>query len=101
VCTALDQCHAQGTCNPATGVCSNPEKADGIACDDGDACTLADSCLAGACNAGNPLTCGVGETCVDGACLSSCTGLPGLPGPPLARFGAPWSALLQPLMQQQ
>jgi hypothetical protein len=25
VCTALDQCHAVGTCDPATGECSNPD----------------------------------------------------------------------------
>jgi hypothetical protein len=23
-CTALDQCHTAGTCNPTTGICSNP-----------------------------------------------------------------------------
>ena len=27
VCTASDQCHVAGTCNPTTGVCSNPERA--------------------------------------------------------------------------
>src|SRR2546427_275759 len=27
-CTALDQCHVAGTCDPATGTCSNPTKAD-------------------------------------------------------------------------
>jgi hypothetical protein len=39
VCTALDQCHDVGTCNTSTGVCSNPNKANGSACSDGDACT--------------------------------------------------------------
>lgn len=48
-CTAPDQCHGAGTCDPATGVCSNPAKPDGSACDDGDACTLGDACQAGAC----------------------------------------------------
>ena len=28
-CTASDQCHDAGTCNPATGVCSNPSEGDG------------------------------------------------------------------------
>ncbi|HZX95955.1 MAG TPA: hypothetical protein VFE90_15640, partial [Myxococcales bacterium] len=28
-CTAQDQCHVAGTCNPATGSCSNPIKANG------------------------------------------------------------------------
>jgi hypothetical protein len=39
VCTALDQCHKVGTCNPGTGVCvgGNP-KADGTVCPDGFCC---------------------------------------------------------------
>src|SRR5438093_6357020 len=38
-CTALDQCHVAGTCDPMSGVCSNPNKANGTACDDNNACT--------------------------------------------------------------
>src|SRR5216684_665797 len=38
-CTASDQCHVAGTCDPATGMCSNPPKANGTACNDGNACT--------------------------------------------------------------
>ena len=34
-CTALAQCHVVGVCNPATGACSNPNKADGTSCSDG------------------------------------------------------------------
>src|SRR5262249_7920574 len=48
-CAATDQCHAVGTCNPSTGVCSNPAKSDGAACDDGNSCTTGDTCVAGAC----------------------------------------------------
>ena len=48
-CTALDQCHIAGTCDPATGICSNPVAPDGTACDDGDACTTNDTCSAGRC----------------------------------------------------
>jgi hypothetical protein len=35
--------HAAGIhlCDPATGVCSNPNKTDGSACNDGSACTSA------------------------------------------------------------
>mgnify|MGYP007099124517 CR=1 FL=1 len=43
VCSALDQCHDAGMCDPMTGVCSNPVKANGSACDDGNACTI-DAC---------------------------------------------------------
>ena len=31
VCTASDQCHVAGTCNPSSGTCSNPDKANGSA----------------------------------------------------------------------
>ena len=37
VCAALDQCHDAGVCDPASGTCSNPSKADGSACSDGNA----------------------------------------------------------------
>jgi cysteine-rich repeat protein len=36
-CTASDQCHDLGTCDTATGVCSNPAKPNGASCDDGSA----------------------------------------------------------------
>src|SRR5207247_410588 len=49
VCTAQDQCHDAGTCNPATGTCSNPLKFEGAACDDGNDCTIADGCHASVC----------------------------------------------------
>jgi len=56
-CQALDQCHDAGTCAPLTGVCSNPNKVDGTACDDGSACTQTDSCQAGVCTGTNPIIC--------------------------------------------
>ena len=37
-CTPLDQCHDAGTCNPSTGLCSNPNKPDDTPCNDGDGC---------------------------------------------------------------
>jgi hypothetical protein len=48
-CSASDQCHTAGTCDPGTGVCSNPAKADGSACDDGNANTTGDVCTGGVC----------------------------------------------------
>src|SRR5205823_2269382 len=56
-CAAADQCHDAGTCNPATGACSNPAKPDGAACNDGNACTQTDSCQAGVCTGTNPVAC--------------------------------------------
>eukprot|EP01060_Flectonema_neradi_P017523 TRINITY_DN243_c0_g2_i6.p1 TRINITY_DN243_c0_g2~~TRINITY_DN243_c0_g2_i6.p1 ORF type:complete len:2426 (+),score=729.35 TRINITY_DN243_c0_g2_i6:57-7280(+) len=48
VCTALDDCHEAGCCNPDTGLCSNPTAPDGTQCDDGDAATV-DKCNNGVC----------------------------------------------------
>ena len=50
VCPDPDQCHVPGTCDPQTGLCSNPTKPDGFACDDGDFCTNVDACRNGVCN---------------------------------------------------
>jgi hypothetical protein len=49
VCTQQDSCHVVGSCNPATGLCSNPPAADGTACNDGYGCTVGESCRAGTC----------------------------------------------------
>ncbi|MBK7864673.1 MAG: choice-of-anchor J domain-containing protein [Archangiaceae bacterium] len=62
-CTALDTCHAPGTCDPSNGVCSQPVKADGAACDDGDACTTADTCSGGACLPGPEKGCTALDSC--------------------------------------
>jgi len=55
-CQALDQCHLAGVCAPATGVCSNPNKADGTACNDGKVCTIGDACQAGVCTPAQTLS---------------------------------------------
>jgi hypothetical protein len=64
-CTASDQCHDVGTCDPTSGVCSTPAKANGATCDDGNACTRADTCQSGACVGGNPVTCLALDQCHD------------------------------------
>src|SRR5213076_1908453 len=69
VCTAADQCHAVGACNPASGVCSSPAKLNGAPCDDGDACTRTDTCAAGACVGANPVVCTASDQChTSGTC---------------------------------
>ncbi len=56
-CTALDQCHVAGTCDPATGACSNPVKSAGSPCSDGMPCTAGDYCdSTGRCISGPLLT---------------------------------------------
>jgi YVTN family beta-propeller protein len=49
LCMALDSCHEAGTCDSATGQCSNPTKPDDSPCDDGNLCTSNDMCQAGIC----------------------------------------------------
>ena len=72
VCAASDQCHVAGTCNPANGVCSDPAKADGSTCVDGNACTQTDTCQAGSCVGDNPVTCFAQDQCHDpGTCNPS------------------------------
>ncbi len=69
VCAAQDQCHVAGACDPASGVCSNPAAADGAPCSDGNGCTQADSCHAGVCASGSPVTCTALDKChLAGAC---------------------------------
>ena len=84
VCTAQDQCHDAGTCNPATGTCSNPVKFEGAACDDGNDCTIADGCHASVC-IGTPLpgcclddtACDDGIACTDDRCVTrACVHVP-------------------------
>lgn len=65
-CLALDDCHLAGACDPATGLCSAPWKADGIGCDDGNPCTSTGTCLSGACSGALPLP--DGTACADGDC---------------------------------
>jgi cysteine-rich repeat protein len=62
-CTPLDQCHVAGTCDPASGACSNPPAPDGTSCDDRIFCNGTDTCDgSGNCvHTGDP--CGTGPVC--------------------------------------
>jgi RHS repeat-associated protein len=72
-CSALDQCHVAGTCNPTTGACSNPLVADGTSCSDGNSCTQADSCQKGLCS-GAPTVCAALDACHDAGTCDQSTG---------------------------
>jgi hypothetical protein len=74
VCAAIDQCHDAGVCNPATGVCSNPAKANGAPCNDGNACTQSDSCQNGVCTSGAPMVCTASDQCHDAGVCDAQTG---------------------------
>ncbi len=63
ICTALDQCHIVGVCNPGNGQCSQPPKTNDTDCNDNNACTLSDKCQNGACTGTNPIVCAVPDQC--------------------------------------
>lgn len=62
-CTAVDQCHSAGVCDPQTGLCSAPAVGNGTECDDGDLCSSSDSCQSGVCTAGEIVTCTALDQC--------------------------------------
>jgi Right handed beta helix region len=75
VCTASDQCHDAGTCNPATGQCSDPAKPDSTACNDDDSlCTQNDTCQAGICTPGTPVVCSAADQCHQAGTCNPATG---------------------------
>jgi hypothetical protein len=87
VCTASDQCHVAGTCDPSSG-CSNPAAPDGTGCDDGNVCTQTDTCQTGVCTGANPIVCKAEDAChLAGTCAPS-TGICSNPiAPPTLNAG--------------
>ena len=75
VCVASDACHVAGVCDPQSGACGNPEKANGSPCDDGSACTVADTCQAGACASGTPIVCVASDQCHNAGICDTGTGV--------------------------
>jgi len=73
VCMVLDDCHALGTCDPATGMCSNPNVPDGDPCSDGDLCSDTDACTAGVCTS-SPLVCAPPGDCEEAGVCAPATG---------------------------
>ena len=74
ICTASDQCHVAGTCDPANGACSNPAKQDGATCNDNNACTQTDTCSSGTCTGGNPVVCSASDQCHSAGTCDPVTG---------------------------
>jgi len=69
ICAASGQCKVAGVCNPATGVCSNPNAPNGATCNDGNACTQTDACQNGTCLGANPVICVPLDQChIAGVC---------------------------------
>ena len=71
-CQPLDACHTTGTCDPATGTCSNPNATDGTACTGADKCQQY-TCSAGSC-AGKPIACQPLDACHTAGACDSATG---------------------------
>jgi len=59
-CAGADQCRSAGVCDPATGVCTTALADNGQLCDDGNGCTVIDTCQFGACIPGDATGCSDG-----------------------------------------
>ena len=85
-CTASDQCHSVEMCDPGTGLCTNPDKANGATCDDGNACTGMDTCQGGVCTGGDAIVCETDTPCLVASCdpTQGCVTTPKPAGAPCA-----------------
>ncbi len=55
-------------CDGLSGECSLVPAHEALACEDGDPCTIGDTCQTGICAAGTSLNCNDGNLCTDDAC---------------------------------
>jgi len=63
------------SCNDVTDQCDHLPVTDGTGCDDGQFCTVAESCTGGVCGGGSPRNCSDGNQCTADSCnegTSSC-----------------------------
>ncbi len=58
------------SCDPVTGTCTIVPAHEGFACADGDACTMGEKCVEGACGDGVTVNCNDGDVCTDDSCDS-------------------------------
>ncbi|GBD24906.1 hypothetical protein HRbin30_00220 [bacterium HR30] len=72
-CSTADGCHDQGQCDPATGLCPNPQP-DGSPCNDGNLCTRNDQCQQSLCR-GTAIDCSQADGCHDPGQCDPATGL--------------------------
>lgn len=64
----IDSICNSSTCTPENGECSFVPSHQGGACDDGEPCSNADSCVEGVCSPGPPVNCNDGNPCTDDSC---------------------------------
>ena len=89
-CSGLSDACNTGTCDAATGKCQSVAKPAGSACDDGNGCTVADSCKGGKCAPGAPVVCPIAadkpclapECTATGAASHTCTAVAKAKGTP-------------------
>ena len=62
-------------CDSKTGGCGLSKQPGGMACSDGDACTLSEACTNGVCSGGSPANCDDGNACTADGCspIGGCT----------------------------
>ena len=70
-CSASDECHTAGVCNPQTGLCTDPAKDDGTACTGGGKCSKGECVAETTCGA---QTCKPSTYCKTIACSGSACG---------------------------
>jgi hypothetical protein len=79
-CSFLDDACTSGVCQPQDGACIADVTDNGQACEDGDPCTVEQTCESGACVGGSGLNCTAFESaCATGECLASFGGCYGSP----------------------
>ena len=83
--SAADQCNT-GICDEASDSCVGAPIQDGTACEDGQYCTVDDTCVSGVCTAGAQRECtAMGGSCRSGVCdenIDACSGDPVPDGTP-------------------
>src|SRR5438046_1980460 len=85
-CDDGDPCNGPEVCDVLTGTCAvGTPPADPVPCDDADACTTGDRCIAGVCT-GDPVVCAAIDQChAAGVCVPTtglCTSPPSADGMP-------------------
>ena len=58
-----DRCRGVGTCNPENGECVYVPLDDGVSCEDGNVCSVNDTCQSGVCTSGTPRVCDAVSQC--------------------------------------
>ena len=69
-CSSGNDCVAD-SCDPATGGCGYVDQVKGTPCNNGNVCTVGDSCSGNTCLAGGPADCNDGNACTTDSCTAN------------------------------